>query len=188
MVPVWDWPDILPNWSVIFSGQSMEVTIVSVYFQNLLKGTKHVWTPNTNERKWRQPRLQLHLVTKSRGRRELGLPTWSAAVLPLKMMPCTTFPSIQTFSVNGNFTERYHISCARIDLFTIFVCSRYRPWDKISLLHHFGFVMCINSRLYCTHFSCHWRKIRNVSCRLMQISKMKRDPCMYMRVEKIYTV
>ena len=39
---------------------------------------------STNERKWRQPLLQLHLVTKSCGRRELGLLTSSAAVLPLK--------------------------------------------------------------------------------------------------------
>ena len=70
--------------------------------------TKHASTPNANERKWRQPRLQLHLVTKSRGRRELGLPKLSAAVLPLKMM-CTMFRSIQTFSVNGKFTECYHI-------------------------------------------------------------------------------
>ena len=85
--------------------------------------------------------------------------------------------SIQTFSVNGKFTERYHIYCARIDLlFTIFVCSRYRPWATIRLLHHFGFVMCVNSGLYCTHFSCHWRKIRNVSRRLTQISKRQRDP------------
>ena len=88
------------------------------------------------------------------------------------------FRSIQTFSVNGKFTERYHFFCARIDLlFTIFVCSRYGPWAAIRLLHHFGFVMCINSRLYCTHFSCHWRKIRNVSCQLTQISKRQRDPC-----------
>ena len=54
-------------------------------------------TPNTNETKWWQPQLQLLLVTKSRGRRELGLPTSSAAVLPLRMMPCTMFRSIQTF-------------------------------------------------------------------------------------------
>ena len=128
-----------------------------------------------NERKWRQPRLQLHLVTKSRGRRELGLPTSSAAVLSSKMMPCTMFRSIQTFSVNGKFTEPYHIFCARIDLlFTVFVCSCYRP-----LLHHFGFVMCVNSRLYCTHFSCHWRKIRNVSLQLTHISKRQRDPCLW---------
>ena len=106
-----------------------------------------------NERKWRQPRLQLHLVTKSCGRWELGLLTLSAAVLPLKMMPCTMFWFIQTFSVNGKFTERYHIFCAWIDLlFTIFVCSRYRLWATIRLLHHFGFVTCVNSRLYCTHF------------------------------------
>ena len=71
------------------------------------------------------------------------------------------FRSIQTFSVTSKFTEHYHIFCARIDLlFTIFVCSRYRPWATIWLLHHFGFVMCVNSRLYCMHFSCHWRKIR----------------------------
>ena len=62
-------------------------------------------TPNTNERKWQQPRLQLHLVTKSRSRRELGLPTSSAAVVPLKMMPCMMFRSIQTFYGNGKFTE-----------------------------------------------------------------------------------
>ena len=104
-------------------------------------------TPNTNERKWRQP--QLHLITKSCSRQELGLPTSSAAVLPLKMMLCTVFQSIQTFSVNGKFTERYHIFCARIDLLlTIFICSCYRP-----LLHHFVFVMCLNSRLYCPYFS-----------------------------------
>ena len=65
-----------------------------------------------------------------------------------------------------------HFVCARIDLlFTIFVCSHYRP-----LLHHFGFVMCVNFRLYCMHFSCHWRKIRNVSCRLTQISKRQPTP------------
>ena len=88
------------------------------------------------------------------------------------------FRFIQTFSVTGKFTERYHIFCARIDLlFTIFVYSRYILWATIRLLHHFGFVMCVNSRLYCTHFSCHWRKIRNVSRRLTQISKRQRDPC-----------
>ena len=129
-----------------------------------------------NERKWQQPQLQLHLVTKSHSRWELGLPTSSAAVLPLKMMPCTMFWSIQTFSANGKFTERYHIFCARIDLFTIFVCSRYRPWATIRLLYHSGFVMCVNSRLYCTHFSCQWCKIHNVSYRLTQISKRQRNP------------
>ena len=39
---------------------------------------------NMNERKWRQPLLQLHLVTKSCGRWELGLLTSSGAVLSLK--------------------------------------------------------------------------------------------------------
>ena len=29
------------------------------------------------------------------------------------------FQSVQTFSVNGKFTEHYHIFCARIDFFTI---------------------------------------------------------------------
>ena len=77
-----------------------------------------------------------------------------------------------------------HFLCTRIDLFAIFVCSCYRLWATIRLLHHFGFVMWVNSRLYCMHFSCHWRKIRNVSCRLTQISKRQHDPwvklkCMY---------
>ena len=139
--------------------------------------TKHVSTPNTHERKWRQPRLPLHLVTKCRSRWELGLLTSSAGVLPLKMIPCTMFISIQTFSVNGKFTERYHMFCARTDLlFIIFVCSRYRPWATIRLLHYFGFVMCVNSTLSCTQFSCHWCKIRNVSRQLTQISKKQRDP------------
>ena len=30
---VWDWPDILPNWSVIFSGQSMEDTIPDMEYE-----------------------------------------------------------------------------------------------------------------------------------------------------------
>ena len=32
LVPVSDWPDILPNWSVIFSGQLMEDTIPDMEF------------------------------------------------------------------------------------------------------------------------------------------------------------
>ena len=130
------------------------------------------------------------LLTKSCGRWDLGLPTSSAAVLPLKMMPCMMFQSIQTFSVIGKFTECYHSFCAQIDLlFTIFVCSHYRPWATIRLLHHFGFVMCVNSRLYCMHFSCHWRKIRNVLSRLTQISKTFKwqcDPCMLLIIIIVY--
>ena len=106
----------------------------------------------------------------------------------LKMMPCTMFRSIQTFSVTIKFSERYHIFCAQIDLlFTIFVCSCYRLWATIRLLHHFGFVMCVNSRLYCTHFSCHWRKIRNVSHRLTQISKRQCDPCFLLPLTQLTT-
>ena len=52
---------------------------------------------DTCERKWRQPQLQLHLDTKFRGRRELGLPTLSAAVHPRKMMPRMMFQAMQTF-------------------------------------------------------------------------------------------
>ena len=50
--------------------------------------TKHALTPNTNERKWRQPLFQLYLITKSRARyrRELALPTSSIAVDLWKMM------------------------------------------------------------------------------------------------------
>ena len=139
--------------------------------------TKRALTPSTNERKWQQPWLQLSLVTKSCGSWELGLPTSSAAVLTLKMIPCTMLWSVQTFSVNCKFTERYHTFCACIDLLlTIFICSRYRPWATIRLLHHFGFVMCVNSRLYCPHFSCYWRKIHNVLRQLMQISKKAARP------------
>ena len=123
------------------------------------------------ERKWRQLRLELYLVTESRGRWEIGLPTSSAAVLPLKMMPCMMFWPIH-FLWMTNLLNVTMFFCARIDLLLpIFVCSRYRP-----LLHHFGFVMCVNSRLYCMHFLYHWRKIRNVSHRLMQISKRQRKP------------
>ena len=114
--------------------------------------TKHASTTNMNERKWQQPRLQLHLVTKSRGRRELGLPTSSAAVLPLKMMPCTMFRSVQTFYVNGKFTEHYHIFGARIDLFS---SAHIIDRELQSGYNHFGFVICVNSRLYCMHFLCH---------------------------------
>ena len=93
------------------------------------------------------------------------------------------FWSIQTFSVTSKFTARYHIFCARIDLlFTIFICSCYRPWATNTLLHHFGFVMCLNSRLNCTKFSCHWCKIRDVLCQLMQISKRQRDPWLNLKV------
>ena len=92
--------------------------------------TKHVSTPNMNERKWRLPQLQLHLVTKSHGRRELDLSTSSTAVLPLKMMSCYLLircsDQFKPVSVNGKFTERYHFFGARIELFTIFVCSRCR--------------------------------------------------------------
>ena len=94
--------------------------------------TKHTSTQNMNERKWPLPQLQL--ITKSCVRQELGLPTSSAAVLPLKMMPCTMFQSIQTFSVNGKFTE--------------FIDRELQSGYFI----HFGFVMCVNSRLYCTIF------------------------------------
>ena len=49
-----------------------------------IENKTHASTPDMNERKWRQSRLQLHLVTKSCGRQKLGLPTSSAAVLPWK--------------------------------------------------------------------------------------------------------
>ena len=57
------------------------------------------------------------------------------------------------------------------DLFIIFICSLYSPRATIMLLHHFGFVYALIFGYPCTNFSCHWRKIHNVSHRLMQISK-----------------
>ena len=81
------------------------------------------------------------------------------------------------FMCTANLLNVTTFFCARIDLlFTIFICSHYRPWATIRLLHHFGFVMCVNSRLYCTHFSCHWHKIRKISRQLTQISKRQHDP------------
>ena len=57
--------------------------------------TERALTPNTNERKWHQPRFQLHLVTTSHRRREPGFLTSSAVVHLRKMMPHTMFRSIQ---------------------------------------------------------------------------------------------
>ena len=82
----------------------------------------------------------------------------------------------QTFYVNGKFTELYHIFCARID-FLLFLSAHIIDRELQSGYYHFGFVICVNSRLYCMHFSCHWRKICNVSRRWTQISKRQHDPC-----------
>ena len=79
-------------------------------------------------------------------------------------------------SVNSKFTKHFHLFGAQRDLFIIFFCSLYRQWATIRFLHHFGF-MCMLILDYAVHiFFCHWRKIRNVLYRLMQISKRQRDP------------
>ena len=85
--------------------------------------------------------------------------------------------------INSNFfCERQiywtlsHFLCTDVVLLTISICSRYRLCATIRLLHHFGFVMCVISRLYFIHFLCHWRKIRNILCRLTQISKTQHNP------------
>ena len=85
--------------------------------------------------------------------------------------------------VNINFL------CAWIDLFIIFICSLYSPWATIRLLHHqFWLFMYINFRLCCTHFSCHRRKICNVSGQLVQISRRQRDPWMSKKEKEIITL
>ena len=147
--------------------------------------TKHASTPNTNERKRRQPQLQFHLVAESYGRWELGLLTLSAAVLPLKKKKkkkkccCVRcFDLFKLFPWTANLLNVTTFFYAQIDLFTIFVCSCYRLWATIRLLHHFGLVMCVNSKLYRMHFSCHWCKIRNVSHQLTQISERQRSLCL----------
>ena len=66
--------------------------------------------------KWRQPQFQLHLLTKPHSRQELGLLTLSAAVHLQKMMPHTMFQSVQTFFVNGIFTE------PSVNISTLCVC------------------------------------------------------------------
>ena len=126
------------------------------YYQNLFKckrlwtneAPKHLSTPNTNERKWQQPRLQLHLVTKSRGRRELGLPTWSAAVHPQKNDTVYDVPIYLTAPPPPPllfFFSSFFLHEMWRDLF-IFICSLYskvyRVWATVRLLHHFGFVSC----------------------------------------------
>ena len=58
--------------------------------------TKIALAPKINERKWPQPRFLLHLIIKSHGRQEMGLPTSSAEVHIQKMMPHMIFRSIQT--------------------------------------------------------------------------------------------
>ena len=138
---------------------------------------------NISERKWQQPWLQLHLVTKFHGKQELGLPTASPAVLPRKMMPCTMFRAMQTFC------EHQFFVCMNRPFYYFFICSLYSPWATIRLLHHqFWLFMYINFRLCCTHFSCHWRKICNVSGQLVQISRRQRDPWMSKKEKEIITL
>ena len=83
----------------------------------------------------------------------------------------------------ANILNTSHFFGAWIDLpFIIFVCSLYRPWVTIRLLHHFGFVcalilgyaVCIFHAIY---WLSDWRKIRNVSRQLTQISKREHNPC-----------
>ena len=144
LVPIWDWPDILPNWSVIFSSQSTEDTIPDMEFgtthfvrvsssQNFLNGRRLQNRKQNKHRNWIRMRENgsslnfISLQNPSVDKNWVCRHCLSAAVLPLKMMPCIMFWSIQTFSVNGKFTEHYHVFCAWIDLFTIFVCSHYGP-------------------------------------------------------------
>ena len=141
---------ILLNGSVIISGQSTEDMIPNMksetvpsltirVYQNLLKRRqlqsrkkKRALTSNTNERKWRQPRLQLHLVTKTHGRQELGLPTSSAHLG--KMMLRMMFQSIQTLYEWHIYWTFPLFRAWREFCFTIFICSLYRLWaPSISL-------------------------------------------------------
>ena len=90
----------------------------------------------------------LHLVTKFRGRWELGLPTSSSAVHLWKMMLHTMFRSMQTFceqQISYTFTLCVCVCmCSQTGLlFIIFVCSLYSPWATIRLLHHFGFACAL---------------------------------------------
>ena len=124
-----------------------------------------------SERKWRQPQLQLRLVTKFRGRRELGLSTCLLQFILGKWCHVRCSELCKLF-VNGRFWG------AQIHLFIIFICSLYSPWATIKLLHHqFWLCRCVNFRLCCTHFSCHRHKMCNVSRWLTQISRRQCDPC-----------
>ena len=112
---------------MIFSGQSTEDTMPDMetgtkqyayfvcvqYYQNLLKG-RILRNRKQNKRRHRirmrenGGSLDFNFISLLNPVvDENWVPASSAAVLPLKMMPCTMFRSIQTFSVNGKFTERY---------------------------------------------------------------------------------
>ena len=131
-----------------------------------------------NERKWRKPWFQLHLITKSHGRqRELGLPTSSAVNIILENdAACGVL-------IYSNFLCRHIYRTFPLPpppppptdrlWKIIFICSLYRLSATFKLLHHFGFV---RSRLCCTHFLYRWHKIHNVLHHFMQICKRQCDP------------
>ena len=105
-------------------------------------------TEYMNERKWHQPQFQLHLITESRGRRELGLPTLSAVVHLWKMMLGTMFQSIQTL-YEWQIYWAFPLFRAQRLSFSYF---RLRTLWIDHELHVLA--LCTNFRLCCTHFFC----------------------------------
>ena len=61
--------------------------------------------------------------------------------------------------------------------FNLFCLLTFKLWVPQQSSYSIIFsCLFTNSRLCCTYFSYHWRKIRNVSCQLMQITKGQHDP------------
>ena len=151
---------ILPNWSLITSSQlkkdssqiwnwerpNMPSLTVSVCLSEFTQRLK-IMKPKQNVhwhwiwmRTWWQPQFQLHLVTISHCRWELGLLTSSAAIDLVWCCVWLMFLSVQTFCERQIYWM-FPLFGARIDiLFAIFICSLFRLWVTFKLLHHFGFV------------------------------------------------
>ena len=96
-----------------------------------------------NKKKWWQPWFQLHLVTKSHFRHELGLPTLSAAVH--QKWCCIWCSDLFKLFMNSKFTKRFHFSlCADRHSFYYFhlLTLNYIPWAP-----SFWLWLCTNLRL-----------------------------------------
>ena len=113
------------------------------------------WHPNTSERKWRQPRLLLHFVTKFHSRRELGLLTSSSAIHLQKMMPSTLFQSMQTFceqQLYYTFLLFFFFFCVCMNRpFCYFRLLILLPMNYNQVTPSFSLCKCINFRLCCMH-------------------------------------
>ena len=118
------------------------------------------WHLNTSERKWRQPQLQLHLITKFRGRRELGLLTSSDATYDV-----LSYANV-LWTANLLNTSTFFVH----ETFLLYSSARFiaRELQSVYSIISFGFVGALISgyavRIFCTinakyvTFRVGWRK------------------------------